>query len=125
VHRRGSRSSKYKPLVTRKRIHKVREQKLPNINPSVRVIWRFMADGRIIYQKDDVIANIEEDCLDMETTLPELVQELDFTFEDVIRFMHFLPSLLSMCKAHHIDVINIPIMPRLEDYKKWKEDEDF
>jgi hypothetical protein len=98
-------------------------QKLPNFNPSVREIWKIMSDGRIIYRRTNIIANIEDDTLDMQSILEDLVQDLDFSFENVVRFMHFLPSLLTMCKARHIDVTNVPTMPSLENYKKWKEDE--
>jgi hypothetical protein len=112
-----------------KQVHKARkskiikEEKLPNINPSVREIWKIMRDGRVMYKKNSMIASIEDDCLDMESILPDLVQDVDFTFEDVVQFMHFLPSLLALCKVREIQVINIPIMPSLENYKEWK-DED-
>lgn len=99
-------------------------QKLPNFNPSVREIWKIMSDGRIIYRKTSIVANIEDDTLDMQSILEDLVQDLNFSFENVVRFMHFLPSLLNMCKARHIDVTNIPIMPSLENYKKWKDEDE-
>ena len=119
------RSKKYKPLTTRRRRreHKVRVEKFPNFNPSVRDIWKVMADGRIIYRRK-LVATIEDDVLDMTCVLEDLVQDENYTFEDITRFMHFLPSLLGMCKAHEIDVTNIPTMPTLEDYKKWKDEYD-
>lgn len=128
--RRG-RSSKYKPLVIKRvkrlsRKVKVKDQKLPNINPSLREIWKIMSDGRIIYRKNNVIGNIDDECLDMESTLPDLVHDSDFTFEEIIQVIHFLPSLLNLCKAQNIEVRHVPIMPSLEDYKKWRENgEDF
>lgn len=81
-----------------------------------------MTDGKVIYRKADVVAYIEDDNLDMSCTLEDLVQDLDFSFEEVTRFMCFLPSLLDMCKVHNIDVINIPTMPTLKDYKIWKDE---
>jgi len=93
------------------------------VNPSVRDIWKVMADGRIIYRRK-LVATIEDDVLDMACTIEDLVQDLDYTFEDITRFMHFLPSLLGMCKAHKVDVTNIPSMPTLEEYKKWKDEYD-
>lgn len=122
---RRMRSKKYKPLTTRRRRreHKVRVEKLPNFNPSVRDIWKVMADGRIIYRRK-LVATIEDNVLDMACVLEDLVQDENYTFEDITRFMHFLPSLLGMCKAHKIDITNIPTMPTLEDYKKWKDEYD-
>lgn len=121
-------TSKYKPLIVKRgRKHKIRkllvDEKLPNINPSVREIWKIMSDGEVRYKKD-MVAEIDDNCLDMERILPDLVQELDFSFEDIIRFMRFLPSLLRLCKIRSIEVINIPIMPNLEDYQKWIDDEN-
>jgi hypothetical protein len=119
-----------RPSFKRKRTSKitVEERKLPNINPSVREIWKLDKGGNVFY-KTFVIGNfLEEDDIDksfnLDASLHTLIQELSFTHEDILEFFRFLPSLLALCKSRNVRVTDIPKIPSLEEYKKIEEGED-
>lgn len=129
-YRRGKLKVSYSPLPTkRKRKRSSNSSKsLPNINPSLREIWKIMADGRVLYKRTTMIAQVLGDSkktfksLDLEGILPLLIENWDFAFEDIAQLMRFLPSLLLICQRRDIKVANIPIMPSMEDFKKMKEE---
>lgn len=120
------RSSKYKPLITKKASKVKKLVKLPNFNPSLRIIWKVQRDGTLLYKKDGIttLDDYDNSLLDLEDIMTSLIQELDYSYEDVVEFIHFLPSLLMLCKNKNIRIINVPRMPNLQEYKNLKDSDD-
>jgi hypothetical protein len=124
-----SRSSRYKPLIRRKRrkitsedIESKLKEKLPKINPSVREIWKILSDGRLFF-KNKELERIEDKELDFRQLEGSLIQSDDYTYEEIMDMERFLASLISLAKSKHIKIIiPLKIMTK-EEYDQIKEEE--